>query len=104
MSHPTHRKRSPEEWQRLIEQQAHSGQSQVTFCADNDLSKTTFQHWKRRLKAKSSASPSLSSSAAMFTPLLEAGSGPTTGTDSARGWDIELDLGADICLRIRRNS
>ena len=52
-----HVRRSPSEWQQLIDEQARS--SQTAFCAARAVSTTSFQHWKRRLAA--AASPSSSS-------------------------------------------
>ncbi len=54
-----HVRRSPSEWQQLIDEQARSGLSQTAFCAARAVSTTSFQHWKRRLAA--GASPSSSS-------------------------------------------
>jgi hypothetical protein len=84
-----HVRRSPSEWQQLIDEQARSGQSQTAFCAARAVSTTSFQHWKRRLSA--AASPS--STWLDLGPLRES---------VATGWDIELDLGAGVCLRLRR--
>ncbi|MGB7755496.1 MAG: transposase [Salinisphaera sp.] len=92
MADPVRRRRSPEQWQRLIDQQADSGQSQAAFCAAHGLSQTTFQHWKRRLK--SSASPV----EALFTPLTDT----SVPNEPDSGWTIELDLGDGVCLRLRR--
>ena len=96
MSYGPRQKRTPEQWQQWVEAQAASGQTQVAFCADHDLSKSSFQHWKRRLqsngRAASAAQP------ALFTPL-SAASAPC---EPDTGWTIELDLGDGICLRLRR--
>lgn len=93
MSNAPRQKHTPEQWQQLIDAQAASGQSQVAFCAEHGLSKSSFQHWKRRLKAGEipAATPS-----ALFAPLAD----ESTDTDS--GWTIDLDLGDGVCLRLRR--
>lgn len=96
MSNSPRRKHTPEQWQQLIDAQAASGQSQVAFCAEHGLSKSSFQHWKRRLKAgetRAVATPS-----ALFAPLAGAASDPDNG------WTIELDLGDGVCLRLRRSA
>ena len=63
MSYSPRQKHTPEQWQQLVEAQAVSDQTQVAFCADHDLSKSSFQHWKRRLRsngaAASAAEPAL---------------------------------------------
>jgi len=50
-------RRSEAEWQRLINEQADSGQPQAVFCAANGISVASFQNWKRRLAAEVSPEP-----------------------------------------------
>ena len=82
-------RRSRDEWQRLIEEQAGSGQTQAAFCAARGIGVASLKHWKRRL-AVSEAAPA---------PWLELG---TLAEAQSTAWDIELDLGDGICLRLRR--
>ena len=42
-------RRSPEQWQDIIEQQKNSGLSQAAFCKNNGLCLATFANWKREL-------------------------------------------------------
>ena len=86
-----HVRRRRSEWQQLIDEQARSGQSQRAFCAARALSAKSFQHWKRQLAA-TAASPS--------SPWLDLG--PLPERSAATGWDVELDLGDGVCLRLRR--
>lgn len=89
---------SAEQWQQFIEQQATNGQSQETFCVTQGLALSTFRRWKTRLctqPAESSPNPM-----ALFAPLL----GTSEASDCGNGWDIELDLGHGICLRMRRGA
>ena len=53
MSSETKRRirRSRDEWQRLIDEQATSGQTQSAFCAAHGISVASLQNWKRRLGA-----------------------------------------------------
>jgi hypothetical protein len=81
-------RRSRDEWQQLIEEQAHSGQSQSAFCAARGVSVASLQNWKRRLGPKSAPAP-----------WIELG---TLARQEPTGWDIELDLGHGVCLRLRR--
>jgi len=81
-------RRSEAEWQRLINEQADSGQTQAAFCAANGISVAGFQNWKRRLAAEGSPEP-----------WLELGS---LAQQSTSAWDIELQLGDGICIRLRR--
>jgi hypothetical protein len=82
-------RRSRDEWQRLIEKQAASGQTQAVFCAEHGISVASLQNWKRRLAAPDEAP----------APWFELG---TLADAKSTGWDIELDLGDGICLRLRR--
>ena len=77
------------EWRRLINEQAESGQTQAAFCAMRGISVGSLQNWKRRLSV----------SAATPEPWLELG---TLAEARSATWDIELDLGDGICLRLRR--
>lgn len=96
MPNSLRQKHTPAQWQQLIDGQAASGQSQVAFCAEHGLSKSSFLHWKRRLRA--SQAPT-STPSALFAPLAG------TPADSARDdWTIELDLGDGVCLRLRRGA
>ena len=81
-------RRSQTEWQRLIDEQSGSGQTQAAFCAANGISVASLQNWKRRLASE--ASPE---------PWLELG---TLTERGASAWDVELDLGDGVCLRLRR--
>jgi hypothetical protein len=80
-------RRSRDEWQQLVDEQAASGKTQTAFCAQRGINVGSFSHWKRRLAEESPA------------PWIELGSLPTS---PAAGWDIELDLGEGVCLRLRR--
>jgi hypothetical protein len=86
-----HVRRRPSEWQQLIDEQARSGLSQTAFCAARAVSTTSFQHWKRQL-AGTSAPPSAT--------WLELGALPER--PATAGWDVELELGDGVCLRLRR--
>lgn len=79
---------SEAEWQRLINEQTDSGQTQAAFCAANGISVASFRNWKRRLAVKVSPEP-----------WLELG---TLAQQSTSAWDIELQLGDGICVRLRR--
>ena len=82
-------RRGRDEWQRLINEQAESGQTQVAFCAARGISVASLQNWKRRLAAPD----------ATREPWLELG---TLTEAKSASWDIELDLGEGVCLRLRR--
>ena len=72
-------RRSRDEWQHLINEQAESGQTQAAFCAARGISVGSLRNWKRRLGAGSSPAP-----------WIELG---TLAEAKAATWDIELELG-----------
>ena len=82
-------RRSREAWQRLVDEHAASDQTQTAFCAERSISEASFGNWKRRLAAE----------AASDDPWVEV---LGVSESHAVGWDIELDLGAGVCLRLRR--
>ncbi|MBT8389059.1 MAG: hypothetical protein KJP13_05365 [Altererythrobacter sp.] len=93
MSDTTSRRvrRGRDEWQHLIDEQAGSGQTQAAFCEAQGLSLASFGNWKRRLTTAESTEQ----------PWFELSGLSDVGSSSA-GWDIELQLGDGICLRLRR--
>ena len=80
---------SRETWRRLVDEHAASGQTQTAFCAESGISLARFGNWKRWLAAEAGA----------HGPWVE-----LLGVSELRtaSWDIELDLGAGVCLRLRR--
>ena len=81
-------RRSPELWRELLEEQRSSGLTQAAFCEVKAISLASFRNWKRRLAI---SEPEDS--------WLELG---RLRPDSGSGWEIELDLGHGMCLRLRR--
>ena len=89
-------RRSPAQWQGLIERAAHSPRSIAAFCRAEDVSTASFYSWRKRLGA---AAPG--GAVAEDGTFLELGTlGPEVG--EAAPWDIELELGAGMVLRLRR--
>ena len=84
------KRRRREEWQQLIEAQSVSELTQAAFCAANGLSLASFQNWKRRLAAERTVPAE---------PWVDLG---TLDRPAGSGWDIELELGDGVCLRLRR--
>lgn len=90
----TRQRRSREQWQQLITEQQQSGLSQKAFCQGKGLVLSTFTYWKRRLgEPTSSNGPAEGHWLELPVSLTE---GPSTG------WDIELELGGGLCLRLRQ--
>ena len=86
MTKRTHR--SAAQWQALINQQLASGQSVTAFCDGQGLSYPVFCKWRKRI-ASIDASPLIDLSSLVQVP-------------QTIHWDIELDLGCGMTLRLRR--
>ena len=96
MSRSVRPRRTAEQWRSLIAEQAESGLSQQAFCKRKRLSLSTFALWKRRLSESGKAALIQSEDQASWIELGQLAS-------ARAGWDIELDLGDGVCLRLRRS-
>jgi len=83
-------RRSRDDWQRLVSEQAESGLTQTAFCEAKGLSLASLQYWKRKLADDRETTPA--------APWVDLG----TLAATTPGWDIELQLGDGIWLRLRR--
>lgn len=90
--------RSVDQWQSLFDQFDQSGQTRDQFCHEHSISLSSFSRWRTKLRKQAVVEPAPSDSL-LFTelsPVVPAEGSPTSG------WDIELQLGADVVLRLRR--
>ena len=85
-------RRTRSQWSGLISEQASSGLSQQAFCEQHDLGLTTFYKWKRKLDDVGVLQ--LSPGAFVEVPLNDVASQP--------GFELELELGEGMRLRLRR--
>ena len=77
------RRRSEEEWERLIEDQLRSGMSQKAFCKEREISLASFQWRKMKLKRKGN-------------PFVELEMPP----ESREEWKAELELPGGVKFRM----
>lgn len=104
MPSPKYQRRSLFDWQELIAQQAKSGMTIAEFCDATGLSQSTFNNWKRRLRNNTVAEdPLVNKDDALFVSL-PVSAAISDDQHSAVHWDIELDFGNGMCLRLRRPS
>ena len=96
------KRRSKNEWRRLIEEQAAGGLSQKAFCGQRGIPLASFGYWKRKFQAESSSKSTGSNADAVSPSLADWIELPTHGPEAGGGWQIELDLGHGLCLRLRR--
>ncbi len=78
--------RSADEWSGIMADFERSGLSQREFCESRGLSSKTFSNWRCRLR-----------------PGCGKGSFVELAPPVSSGWDVELDLGDGVVLRVRRS-
>lgn len=90
--------RSRAQWQAVIARAARSPLAVSAFCRGEGISTGSFYAWRRRL---ADGAPHDAASPVGEPAFLDLGAlaGPTT---HASGWDIVLELGAGVVLRLRR--
>ena len=100
--------RDAQTWWAIIQRQMESGLSQVAFCAAEGLSVSSLQNWKRKFVREGRiAQASAAVSAPWFAELAvpEAGVEPEpAGGPAPPAWQIELELGGGVVLRIHRTA
>lgn len=110
---PRRTRRTERQWRSLIRAQARSRQSRKAFCARHGVALSTFDWWRRRLReeefAGEASDPVAAESPTLIAPTFVELTRPPSGTPAtipvseATGvWEIELDLGAGLRLRLRR--
>ena len=78
--------RSSDEWAGILADFERSGMSQRSFCESRGLSPKTFSNWRSRL-----------------APGGGKGSFVELAPPAVSGWDVELELGDGVVLRVRRS-
>jgi len=99
-------RRDAKTWWAIVQRQMESGLSQVAFCAAEGLSVTSLQNWKRKFVGEGRFSEVPSDPAAPWFAEL-AVSEPQVEQEPRRepappAWQIELELGGGVVLRIHR--
>ena len=91
-------RRSPNQWRELFSRFEQGGQTRAQFCADQGVGVSTFDRWRRRLHQDGSGAR-VTSSDALFVELAQ-----DAPAQSMTPWDVELELGGGVVLRLRRGS
>jgi putative transposase len=96
-------RRSEAQWRALFSAFEASGETRRRFCARHGVALSTFEWWRRRLReqARSTSAAPLRSEA-LFVELTA----PMAPIRELPGsaWDVELELGAGVVLRLRRGA
>jgi len=90
-------RRGQDEWLDIITRFEQSDQTRNQFCIENNLGLSTFSRWRHQLR-RAGASTSPSNNEASFIELE-----PPAASNLSQAWDVELELGAGVVLRLRRS-
>ena len=88
--------RSPAQWHALFARFKPGEQTRDQFCIEQGISLSSFDRWRTKLRKAPSTRAAVSKEP-MFVELTPEAPSPVTSV-----WDIELQLGAGVFLRLRR--
>ncbi len=89
-------RRSRDEWRELLVRFEKSGQTRERFCLEQGVSLSSFSRWRQLLR--DAGSRGSAAGEALFVELM-----PDAEVSRAPAWDVELQLGAGVLLRVRRS-
>jgi hypothetical protein len=89
-------RRTPTQWRALFARFKQGEQTREQFCIEQGISLSSFDRWRTKLR-KAPSTQAVISGAPMFVELT-----PETSSPMTSAWDVELQLGAGIVLRLRR--
>ena len=93
-------RRSAQEWRKILARCERGGQSQREFCEREGLALSTLQWWRRKLSTMGRERDH--HDGAWFVELADESAGREEVESSPVGWDVELELGGGMVLRVRR--
>ncbi len=89
-------RRSPEQWRDLFTSFEQSGQTRERFCTEQGLALSSFDRWRHKLRYDGPRGEAVVGDA-LFVELT-----PDAESSVKPAWDVELQLGAGVVLRLRR--
>lgn len=95
-------KRSATEWRALVKAYGKRSCTRPEFCRQHGIAMSTLDWWRKKLDRGMTPCSSSSNSPPVMTPLefLEV----TPSRLEAPAWDVELELGSGMVLRLRRST
>lgn len=91
-------RRTPDDWQAIIDQFQTSGLKASEFCRQNNITASNFYVWRKKLLGEAATEQSNTSNLAdsdhwqLITP-----------SQKSQPWDLELSLPGGVTLRMRHN-
>lgn len=85
-----YRRRTASEWHELISRFEVTGQTRKDFCLSQGVSLSTFDLWRRKLRTRAGEDNEL-----MFVEV------PQVEPNAVSSWDVALELGGGVILRVR---
>ena len=104
----THNKpvrRSASDWRALMRDFSQRGETRAQFCERHGLTLSTFAWWRSHLRRESAAvsNTTPTQTGALFVELApDDDAKPIAAV--ATHWDVELELGSGVFLRVRRSA
>ena len=91
---PIHPRKKATEWQELVGQYERSGLTRKQFCDKHALVLSTFDYWRHKLRRMNEAAHDETVFIALSTETEAV-------TKNDLPWDVELQLGEGLFLRLR---
>ncbi len=95
-----YRRRTQNEWQSLVKEQADSGLSAKAFCANHGIGLASFYQWRKRLTTDGT-DVLFDDEQLPFVDVSALASQVSQKAD-APAWLVELELGNGLVLRLNR--
>ncbi|MHB8391661.1 MAG: IS66 family insertion sequence element accessory protein TnpA [Acidobacteriaceae bacterium] len=102
ITHNKQSRRSANEWRALMQAFSQSGETRTQFCERHGVALSTFAWWRSHLRHESTAVSKISPApaSALFVELAH----DKPVATAASNWDVELELGSGVFLRLRRGA
>ena len=93
-------RRSAEQWRELLNRFEHSGQTREQFCTEQGLALSSFTRWRGKLRQQRPAvADGAGAGEAVFVELAP---DQAVSAQPPRPWELELQLGGGLVVRVRR--
>ncbi len=102
-THNKQGRRSASEWRTLMREFSQRGETRAQFCERHGLTLSTFAWWRSHLRHESTAvsATTPAPASALFVELAQVDK-PVAAVSAH--WDVELELGSGVFLRLRRGA